>query len=387
MSGDSSPPAITTCPECGVTGRKVGRVTLQALLTEDARERLSGSQSYRFCKSQGCRVVYFGEREPRTFHRHDVRVPIFQKSTEPSRLVCYCFEHKVSDIEDEVRRTGASFIPDAIGEQCKAGLDHCEEMNPQGSCCLGNVRQVMKQAQASLGVDAAAGASSESTALPDCCAAPESSAEEGSAQAMPREHNVGMWSAGGALTAAVLSYACCWLPLALIGFGVSAAGVAGFFETYRIHFLAVTALLLGTGFYFVYVRKPKCAPGEACAVPNPKLQRFNKVMLWTATVFVLGFAAFPNYVGYLLGGSEGNVAAQSAQVTRSYAITGMTCEGCSTHVKDAVEEVPGVSFAEVSYENETLRVHLDPDARVTDAQIIAAVEALGYHATRRENAG
>lgn|GEM_PF-7123152 len=46
-----------------------------------------------------------------------------------------------------------------------------------------------------------------------------------------------------------------------------------------------------------------------------------------------------------------------------------------------------MSFAEVSYENETLRVYLNPDARVTDAQIIAAVEALGYHATRKESAG
>jgi len=374
------------CPECGVTGRKVGLVTLQALLTEDARERLTDSESYRFCKSQTCEVVYFGEREPTAFHRPDVRVPVFQKSTDSSRLVCYCFEHKVRDIEDEVRRTGASSIPDAIGEQCKAGLDHCEDMNPQGSCCLGNVRQVMKQAQASVGVDAAVGASPESTALPDCCATPESFAEGGSAQPMPRERNVGLWSAGGALAAAVLSSACCWLPLALIGVGVSVAGVAGFFEAYRIHFLVVTALLLGAGFYFVYVRKPKCAPGEACAVPNPGLQRFNKMMLWTATVLVLGFAAFPNYVGYLLGGAETSVSAQSTQVTRSYAITGMTCEGCSTHVKEAVEEIPGVTLAEVSYEKATLRVHLDPDGRVTDAQIIAAVKALGYRATRKEGA-
>ena len=149
----------------------------------------------------------------------------------------------------------------------------------------------------------------------------------------------------------------------------------------------VTALLLGTGFYFVYVQKPKCAPGEACAVPNPKLRRFNKIMLWTATLFVLGFAAFPNYVGYLFGGAEASVSAQSTQVTRTYAITGMTCEGCSTHVKEAVEEIPGVTSAEVSYEKETLSVHLDPDTPVTDAQIIAAVEALGYHATRKQRAG
>ncbi|MCZ6807985.1 MAG: hypothetical protein O7F08_13590, partial [Deltaproteobacteria bacterium] len=62
--------------------------------------------------------------------------------------VCYCFEHNVNDIEDEVRRTGVSAVPDAIGQKCEAGLDHCEEMNPQGSCCLGNVRQVWSAAGA-----------------------------------------------------------------------------------------------------------------------------------------------------------------------------------------------------------------------------------------------
>jgi len=220
MSSDSSPPAIGVCPECGVTGRKVGLVTLQTLLTEDAREGLTDSESYRFCKSRTCAVVYFGEREPTLYHRPDVRVPVFQKSSEPSRLVCYCFEHKISDIEDEVRRTGASSIPDAIGQKCKAGLDRCEEMNPQGSC-----------------------------------------------------------------------YA------------------------------------------------------------------------------------------------DATVLAQSTQVTRTYTIAGMTCEGCAAHVKDAVEGTPGVASAELSYEKETLRVLLDPDLRVTDAQIIAAVEALGYRATRKEGAG
>ena len=376
--------AITECPECGASGRKVGRITLEALLTEDARTRLGPAGSFQFCKTRTCDVAYFGGGA-RTFHLADLCVPIFQKSTELSRLVCYCFEHEVGEIEDEVRRTGASSIPDAIGRKCKAGLDRCEETNPQGSCCLGNVRQVMKQAQASLGVEASATAISESPVLPDCCAAPEGSTPEGSTEITPHERNIGMWSAGGALTAAVLSSACCWLPLALIGFGVSAAGVAGFFEAYRIHFLVLTALLLGTGFYFVYLQKPKCAPGDACAVPNPKLQRFNKVMLWTATVFVLGFAAFPNYVGYLLGTSDGNATAQSTQVTRRYSISGMTCEGCSAQVEDTVEEVPGVTFAEVSYENETLLVHLDTDAPASDAQILTAVAALGYEANPIES--
>lgn len=158
MTNKSLPSSLTACPECGATGRKVGLMTLEALLSESAWGRLGIAENYRFCKTETCDVAYFGDR---TFQRADVRVPIFQKSTEPSRLVCYCFGHKVNEIEDEVWRTGASAVPDAIGQKCKDGLDHCEEANPQGSCCLGNVRQVLKRAQAALGVDAPARANSD----------------------------------------------------------------------------------------------------------------------------------------------------------------------------------------------------------------------------------
>lgn len=200
-----------------------------------------------------------------------------------------------------------------------------------------------------------------------------------------RDRNLGLWSAGGALTAAILSSACCWLPFVLIGVGVSTTGIAGLLEAYRVLFLVVTVLLLGAGFYFVYVRKPKCAPDETCPVPNPRLQRFNRVMLWISTALVLGFATFPSYVGHLVGGPDTAVSAQVTQISRTYGITGMTCEGCAARIEDAVEETPAVVSAQVSYGEGTLRVHLDPDARLTDAQVIAAVEALGYHA-RRESA-
>lgn len=168
MTDDAAPSPTTVCPECGATGRKVGTVTLEALLTEDARARLGDSRGFRFCKTQTCDVAYFGQRELARFHLRDVRVPIYQKATESSRLVCYCFEHRVRDIETEVRRAGVSSIPDAIGQKCKAGLDHCEAMNPQGSCCLGNVRKVMKHAQDSLAA-APTHASGHSEAPEACC--------------------------------------------------------------------------------------------------------------------------------------------------------------------------------------------------------------------------
>lgn len=133
------------CPSCAEKGRKLHAVTPRSLLSEGALSRLTGDPEVRFCRNAACAVVYYADGiEP--FATGDVRVPVFQKLTEPTRLVCYCFEHTVAAVEDEVLRTGASAVPDEIADKCRQGLDRCEEMNPQGSCCLGNVRSVVKAA-------------------------------------------------------------------------------------------------------------------------------------------------------------------------------------------------------------------------------------------------
>jgi len=61
-----------------------------------------------------------------------------------------------------------------------------------------------------------------------------------------REHpqssnRLGRLSTPAAVGSAILSSACCWLPLLLLAFGLSAGGVAGFFETVRPYFLAAAA--------------------------------------------------------------------------------------------------------------------------------------------------
>ncbi len=57
-------------------------------------------------------------------------------------------------------------------------------------------------------------------------------------------------------------------------------------------------------------------------------------------------------------------------------ITGMTCESCAAHVKHALEQVPGVRSAEVSYAERSARISLD--ASVPSDALIAAVTRLGY---------
>jgi len=399
---------VGVCPSCGVMGKKVGDETLEAMLTPEDHVRV-GETPMRFCRTTDCRVGYFAAEGDLLIDADAIRVEVFQKSDSPQRLVCYCFEHRVSELRDEVARTGASKVPAEIAEMCKQGLDHCEETNPQGSCCLGNVNAVVKAAKADAGqtpnaddtpapVCCATGEDGESCALPDaqagpseeahdCCATeavdPDAGVDE-MARAERSDSRRGLFATGGALLAAIASSACCWLPLALVAFGASAAGVAGFFEAYRWLFLGVTSVLLAGGFYLLY-RKPRCAPGSACAAPNPRLRRMNRVMLWSTTAFVLAFAAFPNYIGALLGTGDDEdlpmVAPPSAEAfTQTYAIEGMTCEGCATNLQRELAKLPGVEYVEVSYPERRATVRFRSRAQADAEAVDATAQAAGYHA-------
>ena len=60
-------------------------------------------------------------------------------------------------------------------------------------------------------------------------------------------------------------------------------------------------------------------------------------------------------------------------------ITGMTCDSCAVHVKEALEKVPGVQSALVSYPKGTAQLAIEPGTS-PDA-LTAAVAGLGYRAT------
>ncbi|MDV5388612.1 MULTISPECIES: mercury(II) reductase [Pseudomonas] len=59
-------------------------------------------------------------------------------------------------------------------------------------------------------------------------------------------------------------------------------------------------------------------------------------------------------------------------------IIGMTCASCVVHVKEALEKIPGVHRADVSYASG--KAELKVDEGVSREQMQAAVEALGYRA-------
>jgi len=79
--------------------------------------------------------VYYHDDE--VFLLDEANAVPFHKSPDRSRLVCFCFEHSVAEVEADVIANGTSTIQAAIKAGCQAGHDDCERKNPQGRCCLG----------------------------------------------------------------------------------------------------------------------------------------------------------------------------------------------------------------------------------------------------------
>ena len=190
----------------------------------------------------------------------------------------------------------------------------------------------------------------------------------------------GLFSSAGAVLSAVASSACCWLPLALVGFGVSTGGAAAWFERYRLPFLSATMFFLALGFFFAYARAPRCEPGSACAAHDRRAIRLTRGMLWASTAVVIAFAAFPKYVGYLMpdGNSSQIISPLENVSTAVLPISGMTCEACTINIKNELIKVPGVLGAKVSYTQGNASISFDPQSPPSETDVKNAIKKAGY---------
>ena len=142
------------CPECGVKGRKVDTITVKSLLALSLRN-VSPTEQYYFCKTPDCATVYFSGDGRQSFTKNMLREPVHQKEPADETVpVCYCFGHTLAAIRAEIASTGKSTVVDDVNTGIKAGQCACEVRNPQGSCCLGNVRAVVKAIEGTVGVSA-----------------------------------------------------------------------------------------------------------------------------------------------------------------------------------------------------------------------------------------
>ena len=136
------------CPTNQQVGKVIDSLTLKAMLARPLTE--VRPVEYRFCQDAECLTVYYSADGQQLFSEHDLREKVYQKHpTDDDALICYCFRHTHKSIRAELDSTGSSTVVEAIRAGIRAGQCACDIRNPQGDCCLGNVRKVVRHLKTS----------------------------------------------------------------------------------------------------------------------------------------------------------------------------------------------------------------------------------------------
>ncbi|HBW38771.1 MAG: hypothetical protein VR66_07030 [Peptococcaceae bacterium BRH_c23] len=117
-------------------------ITLKCLLVPSALAKLEPSASYKMCINKACSVVYFSEKQE-VFKTTDMKVEVYTKSDDEDCPVCYCFGWTKKRVIQEFEEKGKTTALEEITAHTKAGRCGCEVNNPEGSCCLGNMKRLI----------------------------------------------------------------------------------------------------------------------------------------------------------------------------------------------------------------------------------------------------
>lgn len=130
------------CLSCQGPGHPVTLRTMLLMLKPECFDQV-GESEYRFCASPDCLVVYFsGER---CFTIGDMRIRVGLKEKDDPIPLCYCFGFSEQDVREEIKAKGHTSIPQRISALIKERMCACEERNPSGACCLGEVTKAVKR--------------------------------------------------------------------------------------------------------------------------------------------------------------------------------------------------------------------------------------------------
>ncbi len=179
---------------------------------------------------------------------------------------------------------------------------------------------------------------------------------------------------GGIVTAIVASL-CCIGPVLVALVGIGSVGAFAIFETYRPYLIGATILLLGVGFYLVYMRREVRCEDGTCKIQDAG--KWNKVSVWGATFLAAIAIAFP-YLGVAPSSSVNASVQGKAIVTMS--IEGMDCKACAKGVEGSLASIKGVRKANVEYEQGKAMIEYDP-AMVKPNAFVDRVNESGFTAT------
>ncbi len=130
------------CQSCQGPSRPAPLRTMLLMLKPERFDQVGESQ-YRFCASPDCPVVYFSRE--RSFTTGDLRTRVGLKEKDGPIPLCYCFGFYEQDVREEIEAKGNTTIPQRISALIREQMCACEERNPSGACCLGEVNKVVKR--------------------------------------------------------------------------------------------------------------------------------------------------------------------------------------------------------------------------------------------------
>ena len=137
------------CPKCNEKAKGVLGKTLEHLLTNEAKAKLTSCfDGFYYCKTPSCEVVYFRNDEILT--QNDMSVVVGLKEGASPATTCYCFDWTKEKIRAELQETGKTNALEDIKAKMENPGCSCEILNPCGGCCLGDVGKAIKEIKAEL---------------------------------------------------------------------------------------------------------------------------------------------------------------------------------------------------------------------------------------------
>lgn len=131
------------CPSCDQQGKTVASRTVNALVIPE-RAIAEGYPDGYYCQNRECAILYFFDSGFEPISKDEVELSVGFKEMKAPLLVCYCFEHTKAAIQEDFQAHGQSTIEADIRQKVADQQCSCEDKNPTGRCCLGDVRAAYK---------------------------------------------------------------------------------------------------------------------------------------------------------------------------------------------------------------------------------------------------
>ncbi|MDF1875893.1 hypothetical protein JHD48_09115 [Sulfurimonas sp. SAG-AH-194-I05] len=139
----TQPKGKVECPRCTTKAKGVLGKTVEALLIDKSKSKLSCFDGFYYCQTPSCKTIYF--RDETILTQEDISVIVGLKDGATTATVCYCFEWTKEKIKAEVQDTGKTIALEDIKAKMQNPGCACEVLNPSGGCCLGDVTKAIKE--------------------------------------------------------------------------------------------------------------------------------------------------------------------------------------------------------------------------------------------------